>query len=51
MKKYSTVSSVIERLKKKLKTDRKLRDRINAITDRVLKGYGKLLVDETVHSN
>jgi putative transposase len=37
MEKYSTVSSVIERLKKKLETDRKLRVRINAITDLVLK--------------
>ena len=37
MEKYSSVSSVIERMKQKLKGDKKLKNRIMEITDLALK--------------
>jgi hypothetical protein len=37
MEKYSSVSSVIERMKKELERDRHLKERINEISDMVLK--------------
>ena len=42
IEKYSSVSSVIERMKQKLKRDRKLKERINEITDMALMSYEQI---------
>ncbi len=41
MEKYSTVSSIIQRLKRKMNQDRKLKKRVENVTDLVCKGQGQ----------
>jgi len=41
MQKYSSISSVIERLKKQMLTDRNLKKRIERVADRVNKSQGQ----------
>ena len=41
MEKYSSVSSVIERMKRELEKDKKLRERIREISDMALKSQEK----------
>ncbi len=42
MEKYSSVSSIIQRLKQKMQKDRELKSRINVLTGRMDKGQGQI---------